>query len=125
MMMKEQKERGGMAVMPNKGLIDQLINCALTCEKCLSRCLSERDVSMIVRCIELNRECAEICFHTARLLVRESEISDRWVATCAEVCRLCAQECRKHEIDHCQQCADECEACADACHEYRVGTQVA
>lgn len=123
--MKEQKKRKEMAVMPNKGLIDQLVKCALACEKCLSQCLYELDVSMMVRCMELDRDCAEICLQTARLLVREAEVSDRWVTACAEVCRLCGQECRKHEMDHCQQCADECDACAEACQEYRVGSQVA
>jgi hypothetical protein len=28
---------------------------------------------------------------------------------------LCAQECAKHQHDHCQKCAESCRQCADAC----------
>jgi hypothetical protein len=37
--------------------------------------------------------------------------------TCAEVCRLCADECVRHarRYKHCLRCARECRCCARAC----------
>lgn len=123
--MKNQKERGGTLIdLSNKPLIDELLNCTLACEYCFSQCLHESDIAMMVRCIELDRDCADVCSQAARLLARDAETSGRLIATCAELCRLCAQECRKHKMDHCQRCADACELCAEACEEYKVGAQV-
>jgi hypothetical protein len=122
--MKSEKERVETDVaLPHKALIDQLIDCGLACENCIAQCLRERDVNMMVRCMELDRDCADLCFQTARLLVRDSEIIERWVKACSEVCSLCAQECRKHEMDHCQLCANACEQCAKACHEHESKLQ--
>ena len=36
-------------------------NCALVCETCASACLREDDVKMMARCVELDRDCADIC----------------------------------------------------------------
>ena len=46
----------------------------------------------------------------------------KWAAgparsSCAEVCRLCGEECAKHKMDHCQQCAQACMRCADECRK--------
>jgi hypothetical protein len=32
---------------------------------------------------------------------------------------MCADECSKHEYDHCKHCAAVCERCAEACAEKR------
>jgi hypothetical protein len=96
-------------------LIQQLLSCVLQCELCSSACLDEKDVTMMTRCIELDRDCADICSVGARLLQRDSEIAHRYLTLCKEMCRLCAEECRKHEDEHCKACAEECDKCADAC----------
>lgn len=94
----------------------QLIECALTCEACENACLNEDNITLLARCIELNRDCADICLQAARLVLRESEIADDYLLIAEKICRLCAEECRKHDSDHCRQCAEVCEACADALH---------
>lgn len=102
----------------NSELIQELINCALACEACASACLAEEDVAMMTRCIELNRDCADSCFQAARLVMRDSEVSDSFLAVCEEICRMCGEECEKHDHDHCKMCAESCERCADACHAH-------
>ncbi len=99
-------------------LIQQLINCALTNEMCSSACLEENDVTMMSRCIELDRDCADICLQAARLLQRDSEIAHPFLNVCEEICRLCANECGKHEMEHCKACADACQKCAGACRAH-------
>ncbi|MBC7389594.1 MAG: four-helix bundle copper-binding protein [Opitutaceae bacterium] len=103
---------------PHSALIQELINCALSCEKCLTACLEESDVTMMAHCIELDKDCADICFLAARLLQRDSEIGHKFLLICEEICRLCAAECSKHEHEHCKVCAEACEKCAEACHAH-------
>jgi len=99
-------------------LILKLINCAMACENCSSACLDENDVTMMARCIELDRDCADICSLAARLLKRDSEIAHTFLGLCEEMCKLCADECAKHNNDHCKKCAEACRDCADACHAH-------
>lgn len=101
-------------------LQQKLIDCALTCEDCETACLNEDNITLLARCIELNRDCADICIQAARLLKRDSEIADDYMMICEKICRMCADECRKHNHDHCKTCAEVCEACAEACHQLMV-----
>jgi hypothetical protein len=105
-------------------LIQQLVHCALSCETCSSACLDEQDVSMMTRCIELDRDCADICFQAARLLQRDAEIAHHFLAICEEMCRLCAAECNKHEANHCKTCAEVCQKCAEACRAHLESAHV-
>lgn len=100
----------------NQELIQKLLNCALTCERCAASCLQEEDVAMMAKCISLDRDCSDICFQAARLLQRDSVIARQYLLLCEEICRLCAEECSKHHEEHCIQCAQACRECADACH---------
>ncbi len=97
-------------------LIQMLNDCVAACEACSVACLEEPD--LMSRCIELDRDCADICALGARLLQRNSEISHIYLAICEEACRECADECVKHDSDHCKACADVCERCAEACHAH-------
>lgn len=101
----------------SRDLIQQLANCALVCEACAAACLNEDDVEMMTRCIELDRDCADLCELTSRLIIRESEVLNSVILACEEICRLCAEECRKHDMEHCKECAAACEKCAETCHQ--------
>ena len=102
----------------HSALIQELVKCALACEMCSSACLDEKDVTMMARCIELDRDCADICFQASRLLQRDAEIAHHYLTMCEEICRLCAEECGKHDMDHCKKCSEACSQCADACHAH-------
>ena len=82
---------------------------------CASACLREEDVKAMARCIELDRDCADICSLAAVLMSRDSELAKEFCALCAKVCRACAEECGKHQMDHCQECAEACRKCAEEC----------
>jgi hypothetical protein len=34
---------------------------------------------------------------------------------------MCAEECNKHNHEHCKECAEVCLACANACHAVVAG----
>lgn len=104
----------------HQALIQKLLNCVLACEHCATACLQEEDVKMMAGCIRLDRDCADMCTLAARLLQRDSVIAHQFLLLCEEICRLCADECGKHQHDHCRQCAAACRECADACHAHHT-----
>jgi hypothetical protein len=102
----------------NIELVDEIMNCASTCEYCATACLNEENPEMMKDCIILDRDCADVCRLTATLLSRNSKNIDKILEACAEICNKCADECSKHEHDHCQDCAKVCRECAEACMEF-------
>ena len=104
----------------HQDLIRILLECAFTCENCATSCLQEEHVKMMARCIALDRDCSDICIQAAQLLQRNSEISVEFLQVCEHICRMCADECAKHEHDHCQHCAEVCRQCAEACSNVHV-----
>lgn len=95
--------------------IDICFACARQCQNCATACLHEDDVKMMRRCIELDLECAEMCYASARLMGIGGEHAAVLCIPCAEVCEVCAEECGKHEMAHCRECAEMCRRCAEEC----------
>jgi hypothetical protein len=98
-----------------KNCIDACLACAIQCEHCGTECLKEEDVGMMAQCILLDRECAEACYATARLLSIGGDHATLFCNACAEICEACAAECAQHDADHCKRCAEECRKCAEEC----------
>lgn len=48
--------------------IDACLRCASECNHCASACLQEEDVKMMARCIQLDMECAAICYAAAQVM---------------------------------------------------------
>ena len=69
----------------------------------------------MARCIELDRECAEACYASARLMGLGGQHAAAFCNACAEICDGCAEECEKHKMDHCKRCAEACRKCAEEC----------
>ncbi len=92
--------------------------CAAECEHCATACLGEDDVRMMARCIQLDRDCADICRMAAAFMARGSEHAGHICAECAEICQACGDECAKHSgMEHCQRCAEACHRCAEECRK--------
>jgi hypothetical protein len=77
--------------------------------------LQEEDVKMMAKCIQLDMECAAICYASAQLMSIGSSKSKDVCNICADICDACAAECSKHEIEHCKECAEACKQCAEEC----------
>lgn len=99
-------------------MIQKLLDCATACENCAASCLDEADVTAMAHCIEIDRDCAELCYLAAKLLTRDSEYAHELLALCEKICRHCAEECAKHKHQHCIICGEKCTQCADACHDH-------
>jgi hypothetical protein len=99
-----------------KTCIDACLACITACNHCASSCLQEPDAGMMTRCIQLDMECAAVCYAAAQLMSLGSDHSRSFCHLCAEICLACAEECGKHEYEHCRACATICKKCADECN---------
>lgn len=96
--------------------------CAQGCTACADAdaCLGEPDVGMVIHCIRLNLDCADICNATGRVLARQTEPqTEVWRAqlqACLAACQACGAECQKHagHHEHCGVCAERCRRCEQA-----------
>ena len=102
--------------------VEACYECAQTCTACADACLGETDhLAMLVRCVRLDLDCADVCDATGRVLSRAAATDDgvrrALVAACAEACRACGDECERHAAmhAHCRVCAEACRRCEAAC----------
>lgn len=103
--------------------IDACFDCAQACTACADACLGEQQhLQMLVRCIRLNLDCADVCEATGRLLSRQTEpdwsLIRAQLEACAAACRSCGDECQRHAgmHQHCRVCAESCRRCEQACN---------
>jgi len=115
--------------MPARAAQDIVSSCitsaesaAEACDDCAAWALQLRGSSMD-RCVLLALDCAEICRLTASLVMRGSEIAENMAQVCAQICDLCAKECRKHPHVHTDLAADRCHRCALACRRLVMPTR--
>ena len=100
---------------PYQSCIEYCQQCAAVCEQCLAACLKEEDPAMMIGCIRLDIECIAVCRTAAKLMSLESNYANAMCQLCADVCTACADECEKHDMDHCRKCAAICRDCAAEC----------
>lgn len=102
--------------MQYQPVIQALNACWAACDHCYNACFQQEDLSMMARCIRLDRDCAGICQLTASALARNSEVAKNLLQACVDICQACGTECARHSHhEHCRQCAEACQACAEAC----------
>jgi Domain of Unknown Function (DUF326) len=89
--------------------------CVVACESCATSCLNDPQCTTMISCIQLDRDCADVCALTAQLMTRDSVSVTQMCTMCATICQNCADVCSKHKTGHCQLCAEACRKCADEC----------
>src|SRR5918998_6233983 len=73
--------------------IDACNACAESCELCATSCLREEDVKMLSRCIQLDRDCATICWTASTYGQRQRIMCVKQICNiCTELCDACAEE---------------------------------
>lgn len=108
----------GIAMLhENNEIIKALQECIITCNECFDACLKESHVSSMTDCIRLNRDCADICSLLVQAISRNSNQLSALAKSCVEICRKCADECSKHDHEHCQRCAKACTECVSQCQK--------
>ena len=100
-----------------KSCIEACLKCAAICNHCASSCLQEDDVKMMSRCIQLDMECAAMCYLAAQLMSVGSEKTNEVCKICASMCDACSAECGHHKNEHCMECYNACKECAEECRK--------
>jgi hypothetical protein len=91
--------------------------CAAICTSCADACAAEE---MDMRqCIRTCLDCADICDATFKIATRRTGSNEAVLKAtllhCASVCEAFAEECERHDHDHCRLCAEMCRECARDC----------
>jgi len=91
--------------------------CAAICNSCADACSAE-DMDMR-QCIRLCQDCSDVCEATYRISTRRTGHNRQRIRTmlaiCIEACRICEEECARHDNPHCRRCAKMCSECAEDC----------
>jgi len=98
--------------MGARDLIAAAGHCVAEADVCDQHCLAmfgAGDTSL-VECAARVRELAALCTAAGKLAAQSSPRLNALLDVCAESCKACEAECRKHEAKH-----DVCKTCADAC----------
>lgn len=102
--------------------------CAQVCIVCADACLAEARTEDLRQCIRLNLDCADVCramtAAAARRTGENRSVISELMDICARACHECAQECGKHDHEHCRICAEVCAKCEDACRTARLAVAV-
>jgi hypothetical protein len=95
----------------NRNCVDACLECVAVASYCAGQCIEKEMKDCAQHCLE----CVEICKTLAVLAARPSFNVDAVAQACAKICDDCAEECEKHDHEHCQDCARACKKCAEEC----------
>jgi hypothetical protein len=116
------KEHPDVAGDDNQALgqaVKHAMYCAAICNSCADACSAE-EMDMR-RCIRLCSDCSDVCTALYRVATRRTDenvaVIRSILETCITACRLCAEECARHDDAHCQRCATMCRECMDDCQK--------
>ena len=99
--------------------IDNCFAAAQACEWCADQCAGSGDE--MATCLRLCRDVADLTTMYARFMARNSNYSPELAEACAGACEECADECERHDAEHCQVCADVLRDCAESCRTMMAG----
>ena len=91
--------------------------CAAICTSCADACVAEE---MDMRqCVRSCLDCGDVCDMVMKVATRRTGSNEvvlrETLQFCVTTCDLCAEECAKHDNDHCRRCAEMCRECARDC----------
>lgn len=118
-MISEHPDVQGHLNEPLAKAVRHLMFCSAICASCADACLAEE--GDMKQCIRTCLDCSDICAAVTRVALRrtggnETLIRDA-LGLAIQACETCAQECRKHDSDHCQRCAEMCRETAEDCRQ--------
>ena len=104
-----------VAGSPNDKLalaVRHMLFCSAICTSCADACSAEEQAHEMRQCIRLCLDCADVCAAVARLATRRTGSNPillrEALQLCITACDLCAEECARHDHEHCRLCAEMC-----------------
>lgn len=93
--------------------------CSAMCTSCADACVAEEMVEHMRQCIRTCLDCADICEATYKVATRRTGGNEivlcEMLQLCVTACDICAEECARHDHEHCRLCAEMCRECARDC----------
>jgi hypothetical protein len=116
-MIASHPEVGGKLNEPLALAVRHAMFCSTICTSCADACSAEE---MDMRqCIRLCLDCADVCEATYKLAIRRTASNElllqEMLQVCVTACDICAEECDRHDHEHCRICAEMCRECARDC----------
>lgn len=104
----------------HKEFLRILTECAAECDVTFNASLDNARTDALTRVIKLCRDCANICYTTARFVAADSEHARHLARECADICRSCAEACENNsDKEHeCKACGNICRRCEEACNNF-------
>lgn len=97
-----------------RNCIDACFEAIQACEWCADECIEMGDEEM-TRCIRLCRDVTGAATLLIQYIARTSNYTPELAEVCAGTAEECAEECARHDVEHCQVCAAVLRDCAEAC----------
>lgn len=91
--------------------------CAAICTSCADACSAEEEDMR--QCIRTCMDCADVCDAAFKAGTRRTGSNEillqELLQLCVTACDICAEECARHDHEHCRLCAEMCRECARDC----------
>jgi|SRR5689334_17138718 Cys-rich four helix bundle protein (predicted Tat secretion target) len=102
----------GPGKSPHGAVIEATKRCETVGNACLRHCqrLTRLGDKSLAECMRSVSAMLPVCVAVNRLASQDAKRLKDLAKVCADVCRDCEAECRKHEFHHL-----ECKRCAEAC----------
>ena len=104
--------KAGSSKSPYGAVIEATKRCETVGNACLRHCqrLTRLGDKSLAECMRSVSAMLPVCAAVNRLASQDAKRLKDLAKVCADVCRDCEAECRKHEFHHV-----ECKRCAEAC----------
>jgi hypothetical protein len=95
--------------------------CAAIASSCVDACNAENgDMSECIRkCSDASDICQAVSTVAARRTHGNTAVIKSLLEACILACKVCAEECDKHDNPHCQRCARMCHEVVEDCVKAR------
>ncbi|MFN2100080.1 four-helix bundle copper-binding protein [Altererythrobacter sp. MF3-039] len=120
-MIKEHPQVGADYTVELGEAIRHAMYCAAICNSCADACSAEpMDMS---DCVRKCMDCSDICTAFTRIASRRTggnvTVIKSLLEACIIACKVCAEECAKHDNAHCKRCEQMCRECFEDCVKAR------
>ena len=97
--------------------------CAAICNSCVDACNAEQmDMSECIRkCSDASDICQAVSTVAARRTHGNMVVIKSLLEACIIACKVCAEECAKHDNPHCRRCEQMCRECMEDCNKALEG----
>ena len=120
-MIAAHPEAAGNLDEPLAKAVRHAMFCAAICNSCVDACVAEEHVEKMRQCIRTCSDCADVCDATSRVATRRTGSNEvvvqEMLQLCITACDICAEECARHEHEHCRLCAEMCRETAHDCRQ--------